>query len=104
MIEQRPEPVAGPGEVLIEVKAVPVTFPDTLMLEDKYQFKAPPPYVPGNEVAGVVIALGEGVTNVAVGDRVVASLGTGGFAQRAAAKASGARKLPDNVGSPNPPA
>ena len=56
MVEEMPDPVPGPTEVLIEVKASAVTFPDTLMLEDKYQFKAPPPYVPGGEVAGVVAA------------------------------------------------
>ena len=63
------DPSPGPGEVLIEVKAAPVTFPDTLMLEDKYQFKADLPYVPGAEVAGVVTSLGEGVDDVEVGTR-----------------------------------
>lgn len=87
------------GKVLIDVKAVPVTFPDTLMLQDKYQFKAPLPYIPGGEVAGIVAELGDGVDNVAIGDRVVASLGvTGGFAQQAIASAKAVRQLPDSVG------
>ncbi|MGF1599375.1 MAG: NADPH:quinone oxidoreductase family protein [Acidimicrobiales bacterium] len=93
------EPTVGDGQVLIDVKAVPVTFPDTLMLEDKYQFKVPLPYVPGGEVSGVVAAIGGGVDRIAVGDRVVASTGvSGGFAERALAKASDARILPDSVG------
>jgi NADPH2:quinone reductase len=99
VVEEMADPVPGEGEILIEVKASAVTFPDTLMLEDKYQFKAPPPYVPGGEVAGVVAALGDGVTNLEVGDRVVGGLGaTGGFAELAAVPAAAARKLPDTVG------
>ena len=70
--------VPGPGEVLIEVKAASVTFPDTLMLEDKYQFKADLPYVPGGEVAGVVTAKGDGVANLELGARVLCPLGSGG--------------------------
>ncbi len=97
-VEERPDPTPGPGEVLVEVKAAAVTFPDTLMLEDKYQFKAPPPYVPGGEVAGVVSALGEGVDGLAVGDRIVGGLGTtGGMAELAVVAAKAARVLPDNV-------
>ncbi len=93
------DPSPGPGEVLIEVKAAPVTFPDTLMLEDKYQFKADLPYVPGAEVAGVVKSLGEGVEDVEVGTRVVCGLGSvGGYAELAVAKASSVRRLPDGVG------
>ena len=92
------DPSPGPGEVLIEVKAAPVTFPDTLMLEDKYQFKADLPYVPGAEVAGVVTSLGEGVDDVEVGTRVVCGLGSvGGYAELAVAKASSVRRLPDGV-------
>ena len=93
------DPSPGPGEVLIEVKAAPVTFPDTLMLEDKYQFKADLPYVPGAEVAGVVKSLGEGVDDVEVGTRVVCGLGSvGGYAELEVAKASSVRRLPDGVG------
>ena len=53
-VEDRPDPEPGEGQLLVEVKAAPVTFPDTLMLEDKYQFKAPPPYIPGGEVASAI--------------------------------------------------
>jgi len=98
VVEERPDPVPEEGQVLVEVKAAPVTFPDTLMLEDKYQFKAPPPYIPGGEVAGVVVALGPGVTNLSVGDRVVGGLGvTGALAELALVNASQARVLPDSV-------
>jgi NADPH2:quinone reductase len=97
-VEEVDEPRPGSGEVLVDVRAAAVTFPDTLMLEDKYQFKAPPPYIPGGEVAGVVAELGDGVTTFAVGDRVVGGLGvTGGMAERAVVPAAGARILPDNV-------
>jgi NADPH2:quinone reductase len=99
VVEEVPQPTPGPGQVLVEVKAAAVTFPDTLMLEDKYQFKAPPPYTPGGEVAGVVAALGEGVTGFAVGDRIVGGLGTtGGMAEFAVVSAAGARPLPAGVG------
>lgn len=98
VVEERPDPVPEEGQVLVEVKAAPVTFPDTLMLEDKYQFKAPPPYIPGGEVAGVVVALGPGVTNLSLGDRVVGGLGvTGALAELALVNASQARVLPDSV-------
>lgn len=99
MVEEVADPTPGPGQVLVEVKASAVTFPDTLMLEDKYQYKAAPPYVPGGEVAGVVAALGEGVDSLKVGDRIVGGLGVlGGFAELAVVPAAGARVLPDNVG------
>jgi len=75
-----PEP--GPREVLIDVRATAVTFPDTLIIENRYQYKASPPFVPGGEAAGVVRALGDGVENFAVGDDVVVGgTPTGGFAE-----------------------
>ncbi len=99
VVEEMPDPAPEPNELLVEVKAAAVTFPDTLMLEDKYQFKAPPPYVPGGEVAGVVVAMGSDVDGFSVGDRVVGGLGTtGGMAELAVVSAAGARVLPDSVG------
>jgi NADPH2:quinone reductase len=99
VVKDMDDPSPGSGEVLVTVKAAAVTFPDTLMLEDKYQFKAPPPYVPGGEVAGEVAALGAGVTNLSVGYRIVGGLGaTGGFAELAVVPAQSARILPDGVG------
>lgn len=98
VVEEVPDPVPGPGQLLIEVKAAAVTFPDTLMLEDKYQFKTGLPYVPGSEGAGVVVGVGEGATGWSVGDRVVGGLGTtGAFAERMVIPALSARRLPDGV-------
>jgi NADPH2:quinone reductase len=98
VVEQRPDPVPGDGQLLVAVKASAVTFPDTLMLEDKYQFKIEPPYIPGGEFAGEVVGLGAGVEGWSVGDRVVGGLGTsGGYAELAAIPALGARRLPDGV-------
>jgi NADPH2:quinone reductase len=99
VVEEGDVPVPGKGQVLVDVKAAAVTFPDTLMLEDKYQFKATPPYIPGGEVAGVVAGVGDGVDKFSVGDRIVGGLGTtGGFAELAVVPAAGSRVLPDNVG------
>ena len=99
VIDEVADPTPGPGEVLIEVKAAPVTFPDTLMLEDKYQFKADLPYIPGGEVAGTVTAIGADVTGIEVGERVVSGLGAvGGYAEFAVAKENAVRKLPDGGG------
>jgi NADPH2:quinone reductase len=99
VVEEIEVPTPGRGQVLVEVKAAAVTFPDTLMLENRYQYKAPLPYVPGGEVAGVVAAVGDGVDSLSVGDRIVGGLGvTGGYAQYSLVAAAGARTLPDGVG------
>lgn len=98
VVEEVDDPRPEVGELLVKVAASAVTFPDTLMLEDKYQFKATPPYIPGGEVTGVVAALGEGVEGWAVGDRVVGGLRTiGGYAELAAVPATAARRVPDSV-------
>lgn len=101
VVEEVDAPAPQAGQAIVEVRAVPVTFPDLLMLEDKYQFKAPPPYVPGGEVAGVVTAVADDVTEVSVGDRVVSATASGtvgGFAELAAVTAANALVLPDEVG------
>jgi NADPH:quinone reductase len=98
VVEEIDDPRPAAGELLVKVAASAVTFPDTLMLEDKYQFKATPPYIPGGEVAGVVAAIGDGVEGWAAGDRVVGGLGTtGGYAELASVPATSARRLPDSV-------
>src|SRR5205807_6305190 len=71
----------GPGQVVIEVKACGINFPDTLIIQGKYQFKPDMPFSPGGEVAGVVKELGVGVEGVQVGERVIAFTGWGGFAE-----------------------
>ena len=98
VVEEVDDPVAGPGDVVVDTKAIPITFPDTLMLEDKYQFKAELPYIPGAEVVGVVSEIGDGVSSVAVGDRVIARLGvTGGMAEKAKVNEKGIIPLPDGA-------
>lgn len=90
-----PDPVAGEGEVVIAVKAAGVNFPDVLIIEDKYQFKPERPFAPGGEIAGVVESVGAGVTNVKVGQRVIGSLGWGGFAEKVKAQTARVLPIPD---------
>ncbi len=95
VLEDVPAPEAGPGDVVIDVKAVGVNFPDVLMIKDMYQFKPPRPFAPGGEIAGVVSAIGAGVTTLKVGDRVMGSTGAGGMAEKVAINAARARTFPD---------
>ena len=88
-------PVAGPGQLLVAVKACAVNYPDVLIIEDKYQFKPVRPFAPGSEIAGVVEALGQGVTGFKVGDRVIAVTGHGGLVEKIAVPAASAYKLPE---------
>ena len=90
------DPVAGPGELLVKVKAAAVNYPDVLIIEDKYQFKPPRPFAPGGEIAGVVEAIGEGVEGWNEGDRLIAVPGWGGMAQKVVVKANAAIPLPEN--------
>ena len=89
-----PEPVAGPGQVVIAVKACSINFPDTLMIVDLYQFKPARPFAPGGEVAGVIDAIGEGVTGFTVGDRVIGLCGNGGLTEKVVLQAFNVFKLP----------
>jgi NADPH:quinone reductase len=89
-------PVAGPGQLLVAVKACAVNYPDVLIIEDKYQFKPVRPFAPGSEIAGVVEALGQGVTGFKVGDRVIAVTGHGGLVEKIAVPAASAYKLPED--------
>ncbi|MCL4145047.1 UNVERIFIED_CONTAM: hypothetical protein GTU68_015962 [Idotea baltica] len=97
VLEEIDAPVAGKGQVLVNVKACGVNFPDVLIIQDMYQFKPPRPFSPGGEVAGTVAALGEGVTHVKVGDRVLASTGNGGMAEQVVAAAHGVTPIPDEM-------
>lgn len=90
-----PDPRPGPGQVLIGTRAVGCNFPDILMVQGKYQVKPPLPFSPGHEIAGIVSAVGEGVTRVGPGDRVIASLEWGGYAERAVTKAERVHQVPD---------
>ena len=81
-IREMPDPVPGPGEVVIETRAMGMNFPDILMVEGKYQHKPVLPFIPGFDAAGVVGAVGPGVDRVAVGERVLTSLPHGAFTTR----------------------
>lgn len=96
-IGEVPDPVAGPGEVLIEVKAAGVNFPDLLLTQDKYQYKPEVPFTLGGELAGVVREAPEG-SEFSPGDRVAASTAIGAFAELATAPVQSVFPLPDNVG------
>ncbi len=100
VLEDVPSPVAGPGMVVVEVRACGVNFPDVLIIEDKCQFKPSLPFAPGGEISGVVKELGEGVTGLAVGDRVLASTGFGGFAEEIAIPAAAAVPIPESMDFP----
>jgi len=95
VVEEVLDPTPKAGEVVIEVKAVGINFPDTLIIEDKYQFRPERPFSPGGEVAGVVEAVGEGVKGVFKGDRVIAVPGWGGLVERIAVRADALIKMPD---------
>jgi NADPH:quinone reductase len=84
------------GQVLIEIKAASLNFPDLLIVQNKYQFKPPLPFVPGAEYAGIVQAVGEGVTHLTVGQHVACLSGTGGFGTHTLAPAALCMPLPDN--------
>lgn len=92
---EAPDPAAEAGEVVIAVKAAGVNFPDVLIIEDKYQFKPGRPFAPGGEVAGIIESLGEGVTHLKLGQRVIASIGWGGFAEKVKAPAARVLPIPD---------
>ncbi len=87
----------GKWQVVISVKACGVNFPDTLIIQGKYQSKPPFPFIPGSEVAGIVKELGEGVDTVKVGDRVIAFTGVGGFAEEVIADAGRLIPMPRNM-------
>ena len=96
-VREAPEPVLTPRGVLIEVRAAGCNFFDTLIVQGRYQVKPALPFTPGAELAGVVRAVGDQVTTVRVGDRVLASGNTGGFAERALAHESTCHVLPDSM-------
>src|SRR5258706_2250218 len=94
VVEDLPSPKAGPGEVVISVKAASVNFPDVLIIENKYQVKPPLPFSPGSELAGIVKAVGDGVTAFEPGDRVMAITGYGAFAEQVKTEARPALPIP----------
>ncbi len=92
-----PAPQPEPGELLIDVAAAGVNYPDVLIVQGKYQTKPPLPFVPGSEASGRVASIGEGVEGFAIGDRVVAFTGTGSFGQQVRAPATQIWPVPEGV-------
>ncbi len=97
VLEDIAEPIAGPGEVRIAVHACGVNYPDLLIIQDLYQYKPTRPFSPGNEVAGIIDSVGEGVVNVRVGDRVALAPVGNGMAGKAVGLASNCWKIPDTM-------
>lgn len=92
-----PDPVAGPGEVVVDIASGAVNFPDVLLIANRYQVSAPLPFIPGSEFAGSVSAVGPKVDHLAVGDRVFGAVMVGAFAERIAVPAAAVRPIPDEV-------
>jgi NADPH:quinone reductase len=97
-LEDLPTPEPGPGEVLIDARAIGVNFPDLLVIEGTYQILPEPPFSPGKEVAGVVGAVGPGVESPKVGERVMAQVEHGGYREQVLAEANNVAVLPESVG------
>jgi len=96
-VEEFPDPVPGPGEVLIDVRAIGLNFSDRLMMQGKYQIRPDRPFVPGRDAAGVVVSVGEGVTRCKAGDRVGAVVTWGAYAELLVASETRLFVLPDGM-------
>ena len=99
VVGEGPDPEVRPGGVVVEVEAAGVNYVDALFVQGRYQIKPPVPFVPGSEVAGRIVEVGEGVDGWAPGDRVMAMVGLGGFASRVAAPARSLVRVPDRMDS-----
>jgi len=97
VVEDVASPTPGPGELVVAVKAAGVNFPDVLIIQNKYQVKPPLPFSPGSELAGVVKQVGDGVTRVKAGDRVMAITGYGAFAEEVKTDARRVLPIPDGM-------
>ncbi|MGO4871595.1 MAG: NADPH:quinone oxidoreductase family protein [Roseiarcus sp.] len=95
VLEEVADPAPQPREVVVRVAACGVNFPDSLIIEDKYQIRPPRPFSPGGEVAGVIESVGAAVAGLRVGERVLASPGWGGMAEKVAVAASRVMPIPD---------
>ncbi len=97
VLEELPDPKPAAGEVVIAVKACGVNYPDLLIIQDRYQYKPERPFSPGGEVAGIVEAVGSGVTSLKIGDRVIGSATWGGMAEKLALRAERCTPFPPNM-------
>ena len=89
-----PDPEPGPGELLVQVRACSINYPDVLIIEDKYQLKPPRPFAPGSEIAGEVEQVGDGAQGWSAGDRLIAATGFGGLVEKVVIPAARAIRLP----------
>jgi NADPH:quinone reductase-like Zn-dependent oxidoreductase len=97
VVEEIEDPVPGQGQVVVDVAAAALNFPDVLIMANQYQYQVPTPFTPGSEFAGVVSAVGDGVTAVAVGDRVIGSSMVGAFAEKALTRQEAVTLLDERV-------
>lgn len=97
VMEEIETPAPGKGEVLIDVAACAINFPDTLIIRDLYQFKPPRPFSPGSEISGTIAAVGEGVTGWNIGDRVLAGTGSGGLREQVVLEANRLFAVPEGI-------
>jgi NADPH2:quinone reductase len=97
VIKDIPSRDPGPGEVKIRVKAAGVNFPDVLIIQKKYQLQPTLPFTPGTEIAGEVISVGEGVSHLKPGDRVISFCGIGGYAEEVVAPAKVTSPMPAGI-------
>jgi len=96
-INEVSSPDVGPGQVLIDVKAASVNFPDVLMIQGLYQFQPPLPFTPGGEAAGIIEKVGEGVESLKEGDKVFAMTGMGAFAEKIVAPEGSVMSIPESM-------
>ena len=96
-VEEIDDPVAGPGEVVVDIKATGISFPDVLIVQGLYQFKPPFPFSPGSEISGVISSVGEGVTLHKEGDRVMGSIGSGGLREKGVYSEHQLMPLPESM-------
>ena len=96
-VEEIEDPVAGPGEVVVNIKATGISFPDVLIVQGLYQFKPPFPFSPGSEISGVISSVGEGVTRYKEGDRVMGSIGSGGLREKGVYSEHQLMPLPESM-------
>lgn len=96
-IEEVDDPVAAKGQVVVDIHAAGLNFPDTLMISGKYQFAPDHPYIPGGEAAGMVASVGTGVKGFSVGDRVITTMLLGAFAEKVAIPATAVTPMPDKM-------
>jgi len=97
VVEEIDDPVPGEGQVVVDVAAAALNFPDVLIMANQYQYQVPTPFTPGSEFAGIVSALGPGVTGLGIGDRVIGSSMVGAFAEKVLTRQEAVTLLDDRV-------